>query len=430
MSPDVNSLQVVVDQPRSWSRRLTITVPAPRVQQVRRQVTEQLLRNVRLPGFRKGKLPTHLIEQRFGPSIEQETLDRVIQEAYKEALQAQSLSPITQGQVQNVQHQRGEDLTFEVEFEVQPEVELNRVSGFTARRPSAAIGDEEVDSVLERLRDDHARLVPLPEGATPDFGDQVLVKIQPLDPDGAPKEGEEERSYRFFLGEGQAIAPVEEAIRTLTPGGEGTFTVQFPDDFPDEAQRGQEQYLRVRLESAEKKELPELNDEFATTVGDFASLEALRERIRADLEQDAQSRATAEVRGQLLDQIIEANAFEVPDSMLARYLSLMTGHAHDDGHRHTPEEEERISQLQAMLRPQALSTLKRMLVVDRLAEREGLRATQDEIDARVEELARKHERSVSELWLQLEKSGQLEALERELTEDKVFEFLQSQNTVA
>jgi trigger factor len=432
MSPDTTSLKVAVQEQESWSRRLSITVPAERVQRTRGAVTSQIVRNARMPGFRQGKLPKRVVEQRFGPSIDQETVDRTIQEAYREALESQGLTPISQGKVDKVEYQPGSDLTFEVQLEVQPEVDLARTTGFTVSRPAAEVGEEDVDAVLERLRDDRAEWVEVEGEQKPDFGDQVTVEITALDAEGSTQEGEEARTYRFVIGEGQAIPDVEQAILALATGEESTSTIQFPEDFPDEARRGEEQRLHVRLTRTERKQLPEVDDEFAKAVGDFEDVAALRTRVLDDLRADAEQRAESEVRQQLLDLIIEANPFSVPDSMVDRYLDHMTGHSHADGqkHQHTPEQEEQLAKVREGLRPQAEWSLKRSMIVDRLAEQEGLTATQDEIDARVEELATKHERSPSEVWLQLEKSGQLEMLEREITEDKVFRHLLAQNTVS
>lgn len=433
MSPEQNELKVAVEQQASWGRRMSITVPAERVQRTRRAVASQIAGRVRLPGFRPGKVPAGVLEKRFGPAIEQETLDRAIQDAYRDALQRENLTPISQGKVDNVKYEEGSDLSFDVEFEVRPELELARLHGFTASRPSTAVGDEEVDNVLERLREDRATWQAAEEGAKPDLGNQVVVEITVLSDAGQEAENPEPRAYRFVLGEGQAIPAVEESIMTLSVGQEDEFTVHFPDDFPDEARRGQEQRLRIKLLELRRRQLPEIDDELARSVGDFETLAALRERILSDLREDAERRAEAEVRRQLIDQIIEANPFDVPASMVERYLDHMTGHAHADGeaerHRHTPEEEERISQVRSALRPEAEWALKRMLVIDRIAEQQQLRASQDEIDARVAELAGKHGRSESEVWLALEKSGQLEALEREITEDRVFEFLKSQSKI-
>ena len=433
MSPDTMNLKIAVQEAEAWSRRLSITVPAERVKRTRGAVSDQMARNARMPGFRKGKLPSRVVEQRFGPSIDQETVDRTIQEAYREALESQGLTPINQGKVDRVEYQPGADLTFEVELEVRPEIALERLSGFTLTRTPQETSEDDVNGVLERLRDERATWEAREgEGLKPAAGQQVSVEITPLSTEGEPQEDATPRPYRFVIGEGQAIPDVEEAILSLAIGEEGDFTARFPDDFPDEASRGVEQRLHIRLTGIERKVAPELDDEFAKGVGEFETLDALRERIRADLETEAGQRADSEIRQQLVDRILEANPFSVPNSMIDRYLDYMTGHSHEDGkpHHHTPEEEERMAAIRATLRPQAEWGLKRTLVVEHIAEQEGLNATQDEIDARVEELASAHGRTPSEVWLQLEKSGQLEVLERELTQDKVFTYLLGQNTVA
>jgi trigger factor len=422
-------LQIDVQEPASWRRRLSITVPAERVQRVRRKVTAQIAGNVRLPGFRKGKMPSSLLEKQFGPAIHQETVDRVVQEAYREALDSQSFQPISQGQVGDVEYAGGDaPLTFHVEFEVQPTLELARTGGFVIQRPPEEVGQDEVDSVLERLRDERGTRHPLEEG-TPDYGDTVKVAIERLDAPEGEAAGEEE--YAFELGAGQAIPDIEQAIITLAPGEEGEFTVRFPDDFPDEAQRGVEQRLRIRLLSGERKELPPLDDAFAAEMGDFETLDALRDRVRADLQGEARRRGQEELRSRLIHELVEANPFDVPDSMVDRYVAFMMGEDPDaQKKRRTPEQEEQISQFRQLVRPQAEAALKRMLVVEHIADREGLRASAEDVDARVEALAEARGRSPGDTWLELEKSGRMQALESEITEDKVFDYLLRQNTVA
>lgn len=433
MSPETTNLKIAVQESEAWSRRLSITVPADRVKRTRGSVSEQIARNARMPGFRKGRLPTRVIEQRFGPSIDQETMDRTIQEAYREALESQNLTPISQGKVEKVEYKPGSDLTFEVELEIQPELEIARTSGFTVTRPPVDITDADVDSVIERIRDERGSWEPVEEeGATPQTGEQVTVDITALDAEGQAAEGEEARQYQFVIGEGQAIPEVEEAILTLALGAENDFTVRFPEDFPEEARQGEEQKLHIKLTAIHRKSLPEADDAFAKDVAELETLAALRERIREDLGTEATQRAEGDIRQQLVNQIIEANPFPVPSAMVERYLDYMTGHSHADGkpHNHTPEENERLERIRQTVRPQAEWGLKRTMIVEHIAEKEGLTATQDEIDARVEELATSHGRTPSEVWLQLEKSGQLEMLEREITQDKVFDFLLAQNTVA
>lgn len=430
MATDTQDLSISVEQPSSWSRRLSVTVPAERVKTIRRKVAQQIAGNVRLPGFRKGKLPQSLIDKQFGPAIEQETLDRVIQETYREALDREQLQPISQGEVQNVHyHGEGGELHYDVELEVQPTVELARTSGFVVPRPSDEVGESEVDGILERLRTERAVLKPA-EGRKPRETDEVEVEITALDDEEGAAEPQ---PYRFVLGENQAIPDIEQAILSLDPGTDGEFEVAFPDDFPDEEQRGRTRKMNIRLLAVRERELPELDDDFATGFGEFDSMAALRERVLADLRDDARRGAEAALRDGLIGQVLEANPIEVPNSMVERYLDFMTGQGEQRGgkKRTLPaEQQERISQLRQVMRPQAEASLKRMMVVEALADREQLRATQDEVDARVESLAEQHGRSPGDVWLELEKSGQLQALESEITEEKVFDWLRRQNTIA
>jgi trigger factor len=427
---ETTDLRIDVTEPASWSRKLSITVPRERVRRTRQSVAARIAGSVRLPGFRKGKTPATVVERQFGPAIEQETLDRVIQDAYREALDSRDFRPITQGQVENVTYPGGEtELTFEVHFEVQPELRLARTEGFHVVRPSDAVSASDVDELLERMRGERATLHPLEDGAKPGYGDLVLVEITELDAEG---EDAAPRQFRFELGEGEAIPDIEAAIMTLAPGEAGEFTVSYPDDFPDEAQRGTSQRLNIRVAEARTKALPELDDAFAQELGEFESLDALRERVLADLGEDARRRADQAVRDQLVQQIIEANPFDVPASMVERFLEFQTG-GDPDGkgkrRQRSPQDEERFSQLRELMRPQAEGSLRRMMVVEHIAEHEGLKATADDVDARVEKLAEQHGRSASEVWMELERSGQLQALESEILEVKVFEHLAGRNTI-
>jgi trigger factor len=424
-----SDLQVTVEEASSYARTLSITVPAERVRRIRQSVRSQLTRSARVPGFRKGHLPDHLVEKQFGPAINQQTVDRVIQETYPEALKQGNVNPIAQGEVADVHyHGDGGDLHYHVNVEVQPTVEIARTSGFVVARPSDSVGDDEVDGILERMRSERATLQVV-DDRKPDLGDEVQVRITAPRPAG--DEGEPEpQEYRFVMGEGQAIAPIEEAIMSLMPGEEGEFDIEYPEDFDDPDLAGTTQHMTIGVVELKSRTFPELDDAFAQAVGPFDTMQALRERIAGDLREDARRRADAAVRDALIGQILEANPVEAPRSMVERYLDYMMGGMQGGQRaRRTPEQEERFSQFREMMRPQAEGSLKRMLVIDTLADRHGLRATQDEVDARVELIAQGQGRSPSDVWLELEKSGQLQSLEAEVTEDKVFDWLRTQNTV-
>src|SRR5687768_9509729 len=193
-----STLKVTIEKPATWSRRLTITVPAERLEREKQTTTRQLAQKIKLPGFRKGKVPSTVLEKRFGPAIEQETVERVVGEAYREAIKTEGLKPISQAAIDNIDYKTGSDLTFRVDVEVRPEIELERLGGFQIRKVVQPVTDEAVDRVVQRIREQHASWKPI-EGEAPVLGDMAVVEITPLDTETpAPP-----KRYQIFLGEGQ-----------------------------------------------------------------------------------------------------------------------------------------------------------------------------------------------------------------------------------
>jgi len=341
------------------------------------------------------------VEQRLGNAIDQEMREKVIGEAYRIALQSQDLHPISEGQVEEVKHQPREDLTFTISFDIQPVIELERLGGFTVQRPKLEVLEEDMERVLQRLRDQNGVWKPLEDGAAEE-GNLVTLEIQKLE-NGQPTG--EARPYEIVLGDGEAIPEVEEAIRTLAVGETGDFTVSFPEDFPDEERRGEKEHLRITLEARKSKVLPELTDEFAASMGEFENLAELRDRIRKDLEREAENQAESVVRGQLVENLLEANSFEIPRSMAERYMETVLG----DTSKLNPEV---VAQTKESLRPEAEKAVKRILLIERVAELQGLRASEEEVDDRVKEIAEKNGLKPGQVYSNLQKSGNLESLER------------------
>jgi trigger factor len=341
-------------------------------------------------------------------------VERVINSAYQEALKEQNLSPISQASVENVDYEPGTDLRFDVEFEVRPEIELERLGGFAVKAPSATVTDADVDKVLDRLREQNARWTPV-ESGTPAEGDRVKVAITPL------REGEDEpepREYDVVLGAGEILDDIDEAIRTLEPGDEGEFTVELPE--PEEGD--EEHRIRLKLIGAEHPELPEADDAFASELGPFETLEALRDRIREDLVDEAGRESDREVRRQLIHQVVEANPFDVPPSLTDQYLDSLIQAPEDAD----PSE---VAGAKEQARPAAEHAVRRMLVIERIAEQENLHATQADLDQRVEEIAEQNEMEPAEVRRQLSQSGRLQALASDLTEQRVFDYLKSLSTI-
>ena len=410
-------LQISVEEGERWRRTMNVIVPSGVVDSERRRLTGELAARVKLPGFRKGHVPSSVVEKRFGQSLSREALDKLIGAAYREALSQQELNPISEGEVDNVQYEPDHDLTFSISFDVRPEIELSRLGGFRVERPAVNGLEDKLEQVLGRLREEKGTWHPLEEGK-PEDGNLVEVEIQRMN-DG---EVGEAQPYQLVLGQGDAIPNIEEAIKSLEIDGSGDFVVRFPDDFPNEERRGQEEHLHIRLDSRQHLVLPELDAEFAKSLGEFEGVEDLNEKIQADLEKEAEEQAESVVRGKLLDAILDANPFTVPVSMVDRYVESVLGN---------PEgvPPEKLTEAKEQLSPQAEHAVKRILAIDRLSEIQELGATEEELDDRIEEIAEKSGDTPAKIYANLQKGERLELLEREITERKVFDFLKEQSEI-
>lgn len=417
MTLDGAKLRVDLEEGDRWRRTLNVTVPADLVQSERSKIAKKLAARLKLPGFRKGRVPEGVLEKRYGAALNQETLDSVIGDAYREALAQQSVRPITEGEVQNVHFEPEQDLTFSISFDVQPDFEISRVGGFTVERPNILVDDDQVERVIQRLREQNGQWISADEGR-PETGDVVSVEMERREEDA----GAEPQPYEFILGQGEAIPDIENAIQTLDVGSMADFVVRFPDDFPTEERQGEEQHLRIKLVGRRVQELPDADDAFAGSLGEFESLADLKSKIREDLEKEAREREEGAVRGQLLDFVVDANPFSVPESMIERYMESILGSA--DG---VPPEE--LAELKAQLAPEAERSVKRILAIDRIADGQSLRATEAEIDERVESIAERSGQTPAQVYGNLQRSERMEALEREVTEAKVFDFLKSQSEI-
>ena len=397
-------------------RLLEVSVPVNVVEDAEERTAKRYASSVRLPGFRPGKAPAALVRKRFRDAIRQQALESLLQEAYQEVIEREKLKPASQPHVHDVRFDEGQPLVFELHVEVRPEIQLARTQGFRVSRTLTPVTDETVTQQLDEMRDQRANWAPVTEKPAP--GDMVTVLLATADDEGQLPDGKE---YRLVLGGGQAIPGIEELIMRMTPGQTLEESVRWPDDFPDEAQRGKTKPVRVSLQDVKRKALPELDDAFAREVGDFESLDALKTTVRTDLASHAEREADAGVRQQIIDQIVQSNAFDVPPSWVGQ---LIDGYM--KAYQIPEDERERFS---AEFRPVAERQVRRDLIIDTLAERENLKATEADIDERVADVAKKRNAEPGQVYASLQKAGRLQEIERAITEEKVFKWLLERNTV-
>jgi trigger factor len=397
-------------------RHIQVSVPVEAVKDAEDKAARRYASTVRLPGFRPGKAPATVVRKKFGEAIRQEALESLVREAYEEFVEKESIKVAAQPHVHDLKFEEGKPLTFELHLELRPTIELARTNGFRIERPAVNVTDQQLNEQLEQVRDEKATWTPVNEKPQP--GDMVNVQIATSSTGTETAEG---KSYPIVLGAGQAIPGIEELIMTALPGETVERPVKWPEDFPDETQRGQTKTVRITLNEVKRKSAPPLDDAFAGEVGDFESLDALKQAVRSDLERHAGHEIEAGVRQQLVDQIIAANAFDVPRSWVQQFVENYA-----EAYKIPAEQRE---QFAGEFRSMAERQIRRDLVIETIAEKEGLTATEKDLDDRIAEQAEKRGANPGQIYAQLEKSGRLKEMERSITEDKVFKWLMDRNDV-
>ena len=400
----------------SASKSLRVTVPVDRVREAEARALKYYAKRARLPGFRPGKAPDTVVRKRFGDAIRQTVLEEVIRESWETAKTNESLKPITDPAIRNLKFEDGSPIEFDMHVEVRPELKLERVGGFRIERRQAAVADSAVEGQLARLQEQKAAWIPV-EGARPSPGQMVRVEVAPIENGVAGPA----QPHDLVLGDNQTIPELEERIMSLLPGESTESEVRFPEDHPDESRRGKTRQVRIALHEVKRQDLPPLDDALAREVGDFESLDALRAAVRQDLEREAGREADAEVRRDLIAQLAEANNIEAPHSLVHR---LMHGYAEM---YKVPEDQ--LPAFEQQFHQIAETQVKRDLALDALVEAHGLRATEAELDERINTLAGARGVPAGQVYASLEKSKRLGELERAITEEKAFDFLLKQSTV-
>ncbi len=411
-----NQIQITPVGEEPGAKTLKVEIPLERVNAAEQRAASALAKRAKFPGFRKGKVPLTVVRKHYRESIREQVVRDLIGESWKAAIEQEGLKPIADPRVRDLKLEDGTPMTFELVVEVLPELSLTRLGNFKLKRTQKPVTDEAVDQMIEEMRFQRATWIPV-EDQAPESGHLVSFAMTTLE----AGEDQEPKEYQLLLGSGQAIPELEQLILTMAPGQTSDGAVRYPDDFPDEAKRGQHRQVRVTLHSVKRRELPELRDEFAREIGDFESVEDLKRAVRADLDAEAQREADAGVRQQVIEEIATANGVKAPEPMVQRALGA---YAQSYG---VPDDQ--LERFASEFRPIAERQVVRELIISDVAQHAELTATETELDQRIEELAQRRKMEPAKLYASLQKANQLRELERGLTEEKVFAHLLEQSSI-
>jgi len=406
-------LNYTVSEPKPWKRVLEIEVPSEAIQSELNAAYARYSREVRLPGFRRGKVPLSVLKARLGNEIRAEVLEKKIPEYLNSAHERAEIKPISQPVIEEIDYDEGRDLKLRASVEVKPAIELKQYKDLRVTRRVVDVSDDDIDKRLEGLRERYATVVRIDGEAEKDHF--IRADIQHTDDNGVPIIGRKEENQFFQIGSGRLGEGFDTQLTGVRAEEDRSVKTTLPSDYPDEDLAGKDASFIVSVREVLERQLPEPDDDFAVDIG-MESLDALKQSIREEMEREPDW----ELRKDLVTQIVDAHDFEVPESMMTAYLDQVVA----DARRNTRGQDEvDENALRQQYRPVASSQIMRHLILDAIGEQEGLSVDQEEVDERLEAIAGRGQASVDQVRRLFRENGRLERIEADLREEKVVEFL-------
>jgi len=405
---------------------IEIEVDAARVRKAFERAYRDLARQVRVKGFRPGKAPRSVLEKLYGASVAEQLEHTLVADTLADAIELSGIQPVSEPAISAGKPVPDRNFKYTASLEVSPEIELPDLKGLPAIRPEVSVAEAEIDERLEELRTANAPLVEEAKGtalarghvATIDFVGSI---------DGDVFEGGTGQGVQLEIGGGRFIPGFEDQLAGAQAGDDREVRVTFPESYANTEIAGKEAVFAVHVVDVRKRQIPELDDEFAKDMGDFDSLEALRARIRADLEAGQERESKETFRTTLMDALLERMDFGVPPGMIDRQLQSQLASAHKrlEGQLDHDTIHAQLDRWRDEWRPRAERDVREMLALQAIAKAQGIEVEDDEVTAKIDELLGEAARH-GERLREVQQDEQLrEALRHQLRDEKVLDFLGS-----
>ncbi|GEK46087.1 trigger factor [Bisbaumannia pacifica] len=418
-------MQVSVETTSSIERRVKVQVPAAEVDQAVAARLQDTAKNVRLNGFRQGKVPMAVVRQRFGGQVRNEVVGELMRERYVQAITQESLNPAGYPAIEPTVNESGKDLEFVATLEIYPEVELKGIEGAEVERPQVEITDADVEQMIDTLRKQNASWAEVERAAAD--GDQVTIDFQGFLGD-EPFEGGSAEGHQLVLGSNSFIPGFEAQLEGAKAGEEKEIKVTFPEDYQAEHLAGQEATFKVKVHTVSGQELPEVNEEFIKQFGvEEGGVEAFQAEVRKNMTREAAQAVENRVKQQVLEALKQANEIEVPQALIQQETDGLKRQA---AQQFGLGEDFDVSQLpNELFADQAKSRVQVGLLLAEVVKVNELDASDDEIKAKVEELAEQYQDPQQVVDYYLSNEQLKSQVKSGLLEEKAVELLLGQAKV-
>ncbi len=410
--------QVEIKETIGCKKTLKIEVESERLDAEMETTLEKLKKEVQIPGFRKGKVPASIIKQRFKAVMQEEALRGMMASVLEEVFKEQGFNPVGEPQISNVDYLPGEPITFDVAFEEVPAIDLSGFEGLKVVKEVQEVSDENVGEVLEHEREMRAERIPVERGA--EMNDILVINLQKLDRTLVPIIGEKMDGHVIRLDGISTPSPeFDEQVVGMKKGEKKNVSFTYDDSIENSDLAGTTDSYEVEIVEIVEVKLPELNDEFARSLGDYDSMDVLREEMRNRLVRMNEMRADMKLDADLINEFVSQNPFEVPNVMIEQVIQSeidetarrMNGKPFDE------------NAIRSERRSDAVRAVQRMLLVQKIVTEREVEASQEEVRERMEQIAGEIGKTVAEVRRELVKSGRFNSIKYEIVQKKAHAWM-------
>jgi trigger factor len=414
------SMKVNAEELSPTKKRLQVEVPPPQVKEAVETLYRDLNKRVKIKGFRPGRIPRDVLERHYGDYVKEQAISHLINETYPQAISQESLEPIAPPTIDTGDLIMESPFTYSAVVEVRPRIEVTGYKGLRLKGKKEKVTSKEVQGELERLRMMHSRLEPVEGRDRVQKGDMVLLDFQGL-LDARPIRDGKAENYSLEVGSGSMVPGFEEGLIGKKTGVLEEITVDFPDDHPRKDLAGNKVTFQVTVKEIRQRILPSLDDEFAKDVGDYQDLDALKDRIKKDLEGVKEHRLMEELREAAIDQLLRANPVEIPSYLVERRtdellqdLKMRMAAQKEE----LPPEEER--KARGEYQKVAEREVRTSLLLEEIGRQESIEAQPEELEERLQKMASVYQRPLDDLQ---QNPSLVAAVQQALEREKVLDFI-------
>ena len=422
----IMSLQV--EKLENNTAKLTIEVEASKFDKAIQKAYQKNKNKFNIPGFRKGKVPYAMVEKMYGAAVfYEDAANELISGAYAQAAEESGLEIVARPEINVTQIEKGKPFIFEAEVTTKPEVKLGKYKGIKVEKADVTVTDEEVAEELDKVKEQNARLVAADDKAVED-GDQTTIDFEGF-VDGVAFEGGKGEDYPLTIGSHSFIDTFEEQLIGKKVGEEVEVNVTFPKEYHAEDLAGKPAVFKVKINEIKTKELPELNDEFASDVSEFETLEEYKESVKKNLEETKENNAKRTKEDEAIKKIIEKSEMEIPDAMIESQVQNMIqefaqrlaqqGLSFDQYMQFSGMT---MDKMKEQVRPEALTRIQSSLVLEQIAKEENFEITEDDVNAEIEKMAKAYGMEADKLK-EYVGDDEKESMKRDIAIEKAVQFI-------